>query len=895
MRELVREALRRILPERALSREVEEELRFHVEERARELQIEEGLGEEEARRRVLASFGNVDALSAECREIGLQLLARKERREHLSELTRELRLAARRLWRSPGFTSAAVAILALGIGASVAVFSVLFEVALRPLPFPAPERLVRVWPGKSFNGSMVRYFGSEVPAFAGAVGYSGWSFTLVGDDRTEQLQGAVVTPEYFDLLGVQPLIGRSFLPEEESREASGVVLLSHDFWQNRFGGDPGVIGRDLPLQTFGRPPSHLVIGVLPPDFRPLDGAVDVWAPLQIAGTRTAPGMTEAPSLAVASDSSWYVSNVVARLAPGATVEQASAQVRTAALRLQRDVPGAATPEEAETATAQPLLDATVGDVRPVLWSVFGAAGLVLLIACANLSTLVAIRSARGRGDAAVRTALGAGRSRLLAERLVESSLLALLGGAGGVALAAILLSAARRGLAAADIPRVTEVSLDVPALLFALGVSVLCMTVFALVPALTGSRRTPGDALRSGPRPGATGGRHRLDRGLIAAEVALATLLLFGAGLALRSLMAVLSTDPGFTTEGVIAVAIEPPTSQLTTGAERREFYREVESRIAALPGVESVGSIHLLPLTENNWNYPYLAEGHDPPVDAPLPSANFRSVTPGYFATLGIPLLQGRAFDARDREGEPDVMIINRRMAEELWPGESALGKEVRIFGNMPKHVVGVVGDIRQHALEREPRPEMYVPSDQYSLSAMYVLVRARGPSTAFEQLRELVWAVNPRVAVPRVVRLGELVGDSVAERRFTAQLLLCFGVVALVLAGFGVYGVTSYLVSLRVPELGLRLALGARPAQLRAEALAWGLLPVTLGAVAGVVASLFAARLIAGFLYGVAPTDTVTVVGVVAVLGSVALLANAIPARRASRLDPSEALRAS
>jgi ABC-type antimicrobial peptide transport system permease subunit len=233
--------------------------------------------------------------------------------------------------------------------------------------------------------------------------------------------------------------------------------------------------------------------------------------------------------------------------------------------------------------------------------------------------------------------------------------------------------------------------------------------------------------------------------------------------------------------------------------------------------------------------------------------------------------------------------------MAEDLWPGESALGKEVRIFGNMPKRVVGVVGDIRQHALEREPRPEMYVPSDQYSLSAMYVLVRAGRPSTAFEHLRELVWAVNPRVAVPRVVPLAELVGDSVAERRFTAQLLLSFGVVALVLAGFGVYGVTSYLVSLRVPELGLRLALGARPAQLRAEALAWGLLPVTLGAVAGMVSSLFAARLIAGLLYGVAPTDTVTVVGVVTVLGSVALLANAIPARRASRLDPSEALRAS
>jgi hypothetical protein len=263
------------------------------------------------------------------------------------------------------------------------VFSVLYEVVLRPLPFPEPERLVRVWPGKSFNGSMVRYFGTEVPALDGVVGFSGWSFTLVGDDRTEQVQGAVVTPEYFDVLGVQPLVGRSFLPEEERHEAAGVVVLSHDFWQTRFGGDPNVVGRDLPLQTFGRPPVHRVIGVLPPGFRPLDRDVDVWAPLQIASALTMLGGSGAAALAVASDSSWFVSDVVARLAPGATPEQASDQVRAAALRLREDVPAAATEEEAETADVQLLLDATVGGVRPVLWAVFAAAAVVLLIACAR--------------------------------------------------------------------------------------------------------------------------------------------------------------------------------------------------------------------------------------------------------------------------------------------------------------------------------------------------------------------------------------------------------------------------------------------------------------------------------------------------------------------------------
>jgi predicted permease len=882
--------LRRLFPERALWSDVDEELRFHVEERVRELR-EEGLPEHEARRQVLASFGSLEAVGAECRDIGREVLARRRRREWLGDAGRELRLAGRRLRRAPGFTAVAAVILALGVGASVAVFSVLYQVLLRPLPFPDPERLVRVWPGQPFNGAMVRYFASAVPSFDGVVGYSGWSFTLVGDDRTEQVQGAVVTPEYFDVLGIQPLLGRTFLPAEERHEAAGVVLLSHDFWQRRFGGDPTVLGRDLPLQTFGRPPVHRVVGVLPADFRPLARDVDVWAPLQIGGA----GSAASPSLAVASDSSWYVSEVVARLSPASSPETASEQVRGAALRLRADVPSAATQEEAETAGVLPLLDATVSGVRPVLWGVFGAAGLLLLIACANVSTLVAIRAARARGDSAVRRALGARGGRLIAERLAESALLAVLGGAGGVALAAGLLSLVRGGIASAELPRATAVTLDLPALAFALSVAVGSMTLFALLPSLPQLRAAPADALRHGRRPGGTGGRYHLDRGLVAAEVALATLLLFGAGLTLRSLLAVLSTDPGFRTDGVFAVAVEPPTSQLATSDERRAFYGELESRIAALPGAESVGSIHLLPLTENNWNFPYLAEGHEPPEDAPLPSANFRTVTPGYFGTVGIPVLEGRGFEERDRLGEPGVVILNRRMAQDLWPGESALGKEIRIFGNLSKRVVGVVGDVRQHALELTPNPEMYLPSDQYSLAALFVLVRAPTWTRASaQQLRELVWSVNPGVAVPRVVAMDDVVAESVAERRFAAQLLLGFGAVALLLAGFGVYGVTSYLVSQQVPELGLRLALGARPAQVAAGALRWGLRPALLGGAVGVTASLLGGRLIAGLLYGVAPADPLTILGVVAALGSVALAANWLPARRASRLDPSEALRA-
>jgi predicted permease len=837
----------------------------------------------------------VEALGAECREIGREVLHRRLRRERIHDGARELRLAARRLLRNPGFTAAAVGILALGVGASVSVFSVLYDVALRPLPFPEPDRLVRVWPGKGFNASMVRYFGSEVPAFDGVAGYSGWSFTLVGEDRTEQVQGAVVTPEYFDVLGVEPLLGRSFLPEEEQHEAAGVVLLSHDFWRRRFAGDPAVVGRDLPLETYGRPSVHRVIGVLPADFRPLGSEIDVWAPLQISAARSALAASGTPALAVASDSSWFVSDVVARLAPGATPEGATEQVRATALRLRVEVPAAATQEEAETAAAVPLLDAAVGGVRPVLWGVFAAAGLVLLIACANVSTLVAIRSARASGDAAVRAALGAGRARLLGERLAESALLAVLGGGAGVALAGALLAGVRSGIAAAGVPRAATVALDVPALALALAVALATTTLFALLPAAVQSRAGPAAGLRGSARPGGTGGRHRLDRSLVAAEVALATLLLFGAGLTLRSLLFVLSTDPGFRTEGVIAVAIEPPNSQLTDGAKRRDFYGDVEARIGALPGVEGVGSIHLLPLTRNNWSYPYLAEGHAPPQNAPLPSANFRSVTPGYFGTLGIPLLRGRAFDDRDRAGEPEVVILNRRMADDLWPGESAIGKEIRIFGNLPKRVVGVVGDVRQHALELAPEPEMYLPFDQYSLAAMYVLLHAPTWSAgSLDQLRELVWSVNPGVAVPRVVPLEALVTESVAERRFAVQLLLGFGGVALLLAGFGVYGVTSYLVSQRVPEMGVRLALGARPGRLAAEALRWGLVPVTLGAAVGVAASLAAGRLIAGFLYGVTPADPLTVLGVVAALAWAALGASWAPARRAARLDPSEALRA-
>lgn len=866
---------RRLSSRRQLTDDIRDELRFHIEGRVEAL-MEEGVPEEVARARVRRAFGDAERIAEECRAIGEERMRRERREAWIDGLRRDLGTAVRGLRRTPGFTAVALVTLGLGIGANTAMFSVLEAVLLRPLPYPEPDRLVRVWPGKNFNTAMVEAFGEGMPSLEGITGIAVWRLTIAGEGPAEEIRAAVVSPEHFSVLGIPPRVGRGFLPEEGRRARNDVVVLSDGFWRRRFGGDPEIVGRRIPLEGQGRE-TREVVGVAAPGFRPLETDVDAWIPLTLPPGRT-----------VATDSTWYVGTVVGRLAEGVTVERASAEAGSVARELKRGFPAVGEDAEIRAAGVVPLHRHMVGDVRETLWVLFGAVGLVLLIACVNLANLLLARgSGRGR-EMAIRTALGASRGRLVRQRLTEAATLGVAGGALGVGFASATLEVLGPGLEAA-LPRGGSVGVDAGVLAFTLAVSLASALVFGLFPAIRSSGPDPRAGLRAGGR-GRTAprGAHRLNRGLVAAEVALATVLVVGAGLVLRSFWSLHGTDPGFDPRGVVVAQVAPPESRFVEGGERRAYFDRVMRRLEAIPGADGVGGIQLLPLTAANWSFPYLAEGHRPPEDEPLPKANFRVVTPGYFRTMRIPVLRGRPIREGDG-GPPRNAVVNETMARLLWPGEEAVGREVLLFGNEPLRVVGVVGDVRQHALDSEPAPEIYVSYEWWTRPALVLVVRgADGGSVPPDLVREAVWSVDPEVPISLLRPLDEVLSESVAEPRFFAILLGAFGLLALSLGAAGVYGVMAYHVGSRVPEFGVKLALGARPGDIVGTALRSGLLPVTVGLALGLAGAVAGSRLLSEILHGVEPTDPLTY-GVVAVtLAGVGAVASWLPARRAASVDP-------
>ncbi|MEJ2217760.1 MAG: ABC transporter permease [Gemmatimonadota bacterium] len=793
-------------------------------------------------------------------------------------------LTLRRLRNAPGFTASAVATLALGIGANIAIFSLLDAVALRPLPYPHPDRLVAVWPSQNFNQALVEELAHGAPALAGVAGISHWSLTLVGTGRPERLKAAVVSTSFFDVLGVKPRLGRAFLSEEHQPDRSGVVMLTYGFWQRRFGGDPSVVGRTVQLVGYDHE-SYQVIGVLGPDFRSLHQPVDVYIPLHVGAGRT-----------VATDSTWYVNNVVARLAPAATVRGAAAHVHTVAQRLRQRFPGRLDDDQVARATVVPYVNVLVGDARRTLWVLMGAVGLVLIIACANVANLLLARGSRRTTEIALRQALGATRRRIAGESLKESLALAALGGLAGLALAAALLKLLEPSVVQ-QLPRVTRLGLDPTALVFAFGATAVAALAAGVLPAVRSSARDPNEGIRSGA-PTLSGQRHgRLNRSLVAAELALAVMLVSGSVLMLQSVWRLMHTDPGFDARGVLALATAPPDARWNTGRDAQTALNEaVLTRLAAIPGVADVGAVHLLPMTQANWAFPYWAEGHTPPANAPLPSVNFRIVTPGYFRTMHIPLVKGRAIASSDDAHGVHVAIINATFAARLWPGEDAVGKEIKLFGSDPYTVVGVVGDIRQTSLGRAPRPEMYVPLPQFPVAAMVFMVRmAPGATTASlaPALRRAVWDVDPDVAIPTLRPLEDVVSDSVATQRLAAWLLAGFAFVALLLGIVGVYGVMAYVIGGRTREFAVRNALGATRAEIERGAIAYGVPPLLVGLTLGIAGTLATGRLFAGMLYGVRAWDPVTLLGVAGLLGGASLVASWIPARGLGRVSVMKALR--
>lgn len=861
--------------------DLQDELEFHLQERTDAL-VAQGLAPDEARREAERRLGDLHTIE---REVADEDRLRWKR-ERLRDLGRDVLLSLRRLRREPGFTAMAIATLALGIGSTVGVFAVVDAVVLRPLPYPEPDRLVQISPSQNFNIALADEMGGA-PALAASSGVAQWSLTLTGSGEATVLNAQVVDAAFFQVLGVPPIVGRPFNREERDPGLADVVILSHGVWQTRFGGDRDVIGRRVDLDGAGHA-TRRVIGVMPKRFvPPLVGPstkIGAWLPLSRAAERT-----------IVTDSTWYVNNLIARMAPGATVEQVAQQVRAITARLRQEYPRVLDESRLETAGAIGLLDSMVGDVRTPLLALLGAVGLVMLLACANLANLLLARGERRRRELAVRAALGAGRPRLVREQLIDSVVLALLGGAAGVVLARVLLATLDLGRASA-LPRTAGLAMDWRVLTFAGFVSLGAVLVFGLWPALRATKGDVRDDLGAGTRtPGPTHRGSRLGAILVASEIALATVLVTAASLLLKSLQELRSVEPGLDPSDVIALQIAPPDVRYQ-GSAARTLYDQLLERLRALPGVRTAGAIHLLPFTLGNWGFPYLAEGHQPP-SGPLPSANFRVVLADYFDAVDQPLLEGRFLTEADRRTQRlTVGLVNRTMARQLWPDESALGKTIRLFGNVPFEVVGVVGDVRQFSLDRAPQPEMYVPHGAgWSLSNMVVMLETAGdPRPLMAAARRAVWDVDGNIPIVSIRRMDEVVGESMARRRFFAGVLSFFGGLALTLGAVGVFGVMAYTMGARRTEFGIRMALGAERARVLGGAFRRGAVPIVVGLTAGLITSVAASRLLETLLFGVTPGDPATVLAAGFVLGTVAAAATFIPAYRATQVDAALVMRA-
>ncbi len=797
----------------------------------------------------------------------------------------DLRHALRLLRRSPGFATVAILTLALGIGATTAIFSVVNGVVLRPLPYGEPDRLYMVWEDKQLRGgpatewtgrATFRDWRERNRAFEGMAAVNGWAPTLTGGDRPESLVGALVSPGYFSVLGRSPARGRGFAAEEEIPGAGNVVVLSHEIWQRRFGADPALLGSNLILNG----ESYRVVGILAPGFRPpVVAAAELFAPLPLD-----------PEL---DDRGNYFLRVVGRLAPGVTVEAARADMQRVAASIAAQNPA---DYRDVGVTLEPLGGAIVGAARTPLLVLLGAVGLILLIACANVANLLLARGAAREREVAVRSALGAGRRRLVRQLLTESLVLAACGGLAGLALGTwgteLLVRMAPPGT-----PRVQAIGMHPAVFLFAALATLGTGLLFGLAPALGLARRRAAEVLREGGRGVEGGGRGRLRGALVVTELALGVALLVGAGLLLRSFAELRSVDPGFRVENMLSARLIFPAADYD-GPGIAGFLEGLERDLNARPGVEGAGLVSVLPLSGNVSDVSFGIEGRLP-AEGEEPAADLRRATPGFFRTMGIPLVRGRTFDERDREGADPVAVISERMMREHFVGENPVGRRIKV-GDVRNPdapwftVVGVVGSVRSRALDRVPEPEIYLSAFQYRARGMSVVLRGeRRPEALAGTLRDAVASRDPAMPVAQLATLEELFANATAPQRFLSRLLGAFAGLGLLLGLVGIYGVMAYAVSRRTREIGVRIALGAGPRDVLGQVMRRGALLTVAGLAVGLLLALLASRALTGILYQVSPTDPLTVAAVTLLLGATALLACWIPARRATRVDPVDALR--
>ena len=881
-----RDRIRALRDSDAVHREIDEEMRFHIDMRTEE-NVSRGMSPEDARREAERRFGRLTRI----KEMGYEVRGGG----FMETLWQDLRYGFRMLRKHPGFTFIAVLTLALGIGFNTALFSVVHAVLLRPLPYAEPERLVQVYESNAQKGldrfafSMANFIDQrdQQSSFEQMAAYSGWNANLTSGGEPERVQVALVTASFLPLLRVQPVLGRGFVTEEETPGKDDVVMLSYGLWQRRFGGNPAILNQTVDLSGY----VCTVVGVLPADFRFPDPFGS--NPL----SDSAPKLDLLAALSYdrknLGDRGSHYLQVLGRLKPGVDLVQAQTELRTIAVRFEQQYPDR---NKGWSVNVFALQDEVVRTIRPALLLLLAAVAFVLLIACANVSNLLLARAAARQKEMAIRLALGAPRARLVRLLLTESLLLALAGGAVGLALAYLAMRAFI-SFSPANVPRTDEIHLDGLALLFAFGVTLLTMVAFGLLPTLQASKPGVNTTLKEGGRQtGNQGSRPRTRRLLVIAEVALSLLLLIGAGLMIRTFISFLHVNPGFRTDNLLTMKLALPGKKYPQPQQQVAFYQQAIERIRALPGVQEVGAVSDLPLAEGGI-FRFIVEGRPSASAADDPDAVWRAINPDYFRTMGMRLVRGREFTEHDQQGAVEVIIINETMAASFWPGEDPIGKRVQISDSLPmnwREIVGVVNDTKEAGLDAPTRPEIYVPFTQRPRTAMTLIAHtAAAPEQLAGAMRAAVQSVDPDQPVYRISTMERFFSAEVAVPRATMFLMGTLAIVALILAAVGIYGVMAHAVTQQTHEIGIRTALGATQRDVLRLVVAQGMTLTLIGVVIGLVGAFALTRLMTNLLFGVSATDPVTFTVIALLLTAVALFACYIPARRATKVDPLTALR--
>jgi putative ABC transport system permease protein len=809
----------------------------------------------------------------------------------MQTLWQDVRYGVRMLWKKPVFTLIAIITLALGIGANTAVFSVVNSILLRPLPYREPERLVLInhdYPQINLKASVsafgYRHYRDNAKSFEHVTAVQQGSFNLTGGGEPERINGARVTANFFPLLGAQAGQGRVLLPEEEADGRNRVAVLSEAFWQRRFGGAANVLNQTITLNG----ENYTVVGIMPAGLqfgREVGFNVEVWLPL-----------TFPPEMLTSNNLTNEFLFVIARLRDGVSFQQAQAEMDTLADGLRAQYMQGATRQNWGL-TISSFNELIVGDIRTPLWILLGAVTLVLLIACANVANLLLARAAERHKEMAIRAAMGAGRGRVLQQLLTESVLLSVIGGVLGLALAAAGVRVLSK-LEQLRIPRFHEIGLDGSVLLFTFGLAVLTGVIFGLVPALQMARTDLQETLKEGGRSGTSLARGWMRSTFVVVETALALMLLVGAGLLMRSFWRLQQVNPGFEPQQLLTMNLALPEYRYREPQQRAAFYQQALEQIRALPGVQAAGAISVLPLSGSNSSGSFRIEGREVPQNQSPPHGDRWAATAGYFETMKIPLVRGRFFNERDVADAPGVAIIDETMARKYWPNEDPVGKRITFEGPRDnprwREIVGIVGHVKHRGLEGESRVQYYIPHGQRAQAGMFLAIRTTGnPSDLAGPVRGVLRNLDKDMPVFRVNTMEQVVADSMTLRRFTLSLLGIFAAIALILALVGLYGVLSYSVTQRSHEIGIRMALGARGADVLALVVKQGMRLTGLGIGIGLVGAFGLTRLMKTLLFGIGAADPLTYVAIAGLLATIALLACWLPARRATKVDPMIALR--